>query len=140
MRNYSRFQSGFIGDPGDLGHIARPESVVMLAATVRAAREMQRRERVDGLKERVFDGGYAVSSKDLARKAERSNSFGPTSYASSGGYSAAPRRELFVTVCASCNGEARVPFQPRGDKPVYCSDCFETQRGAGRPAPRGSFR
>ena len=39
----------------------------MLAATVRAAREMQRRERVDGLKERVFDGGYAVSSKDLAR-------------------------------------------------------------------------
>ena len=75
-----------------------------------------------------------------ARKAERSNSFGPTSYASSGGFAAAPRREMFVTTCASCNGEARVPFQPRGDKPVYCSDCFETQRGAGRPAPRGSYR
>jgi CxxC-x17-CxxC domain-containing protein len=74
------------------------------------------------------------------RKAERSNSFGPTSYASSGGYSAVPRREMFVTTCASCNGEARVPFQPRGDKPVYCSDCFETQRGAARPAPRGSYR
>ena len=54
----------------------------------------------------------------------------------SSGYSAAPRREMFVTTCASCNGEARVPFQPRGDKPVYCSDCFETQRGARRtPAP-----
>ena len=38
------------------------------------------------------------------------------------------------------NGEARVPFQPRGDKPVYCSDCFETQRGATRTAPRGSYR
>jgi CxxC-x17-CxxC domain-containing protein len=75
-----------------------------------------------------------------ARKAERSNSFGPTSYASSGGFGAAPRREMFVTTCASCNGEARVPFQPRGDKPVYCSDCFETQRGAARPAPRGSYR
>jgi CxxC-x17-CxxC domain-containing protein len=75
-----------------------------------------------------------------ARKAERSNSFGPTSYASSG-YTAAPRREMFVTTCASCNGEARVPFQPRGDKPVYCSDCFETQRGGpGRAAPRGSYR
>ncbi|MGH2490993.1 MAG: CxxC-x17-CxxC domain-containing protein, partial [Candidatus Limnocylindria bacterium] len=24
--------------------------------------------------------------------------------------------------------EARVPFQPRGDKPVYCSDCFEQKR------------
>ena len=22
----------------------------------------------------------------------------------------------------------RVPFQPRGDKPVYCSDCFEQRR------------
>src|SRR5215216_2376873 len=66
------------------------------------------------------------------RKAERSNSFGPSTYAAGGGgYSAAPRRELFLTTCASCNGEARVPFQPRGDKPVYCSDCFETQRGAG---------
>ena len=49
------------------------------------------------------------------------------------------RREMFVTTCASCNGEARVPFQPRGDKPVYCSDCFETQRGASRPA-RGGYR
>jgi CxxC-x17-CxxC domain-containing protein len=77
-----------------------------------------------------------------ARKAERSNSFGPSSYATTGTYSATPRRELFVTTCASCHGEARVPFQPRGDKPVYCSDCFETQRGGGRSAPqqRGSYR
>jgi CxxC-x17-CxxC domain-containing protein len=68
------------------------------------------------------------------RKAERSNSFGPTTYANSGsgGYASVPRREMFVTTCASCNGEAKVPFQPRGDKPVYCSDCFETQRGPGR--------
>ena len=52
----------------DVTNIARPESVVMLAATVRAAREMMRRERIDGLKERVSDGGYAVSSKDLAQR------------------------------------------------------------------------
>ncbi len=52
----------------DVTNIARPESVVMLAATVRAAREMLRRERIDGLKERVSDGGYAVSSKDLAQR------------------------------------------------------------------------
>ena len=78
-----------------------------------------------------------------ARKAERSNSFGPSSYATTGSYTATPRRELFVTTCASCHGEARVPFQPRGDKPVYCSDCFETQRGgASRTAPqqRGGYR
>jgi anti-sigma28 factor (negative regulator of flagellin synthesis) len=52
----------------DLTHIARPESVVLLAATVRAAREMLRRERIDGLKERVSEGGYAVPSKDLAQR------------------------------------------------------------------------
>src|SRR5579871_6114783 len=48
-----------------------------------------------------------------------------------GGYSSAPRREMFSAVCATCGKEARVPFEPRGDKPVYCSDCF-------RAAPRTS--
>jgi CxxC-x17-CxxC domain-containing protein len=72
-----------------------------------------------------------------ARKAERgagSGGYGMGSYAS-GDY-AAPRRELFSTTCASCGGEARVPFQPRGDKPVYCSDCFEVQRGGGASKAR----
>ena len=52
----------------DVANIARPESVVMLAETVRAARELLRHERIDGLKERVSEGGYAVSSKDLAQR------------------------------------------------------------------------
>jgi len=52
----------------DITRIARPESVVMLAAHVRAAHELLRRDRIDGLKERVSDGGYAVSSKDLAQR------------------------------------------------------------------------
>ena len=50
-----------------LAHIARPESVVMLAATVRAAREMLRRDRIDRLKVRVSDASYTVPSKDLAQ-------------------------------------------------------------------------
>jgi hypothetical protein len=52
----------------DPGRIARPESVLLLAATVRAARELLRGERIDGLKERVSDGGYAASSKELAQR------------------------------------------------------------------------
>jgi hypothetical protein len=52
----------------DVTRIARPESVVILAETVRAAHELLRRERIDGLKERVSVGGYAVSSKDLAQR------------------------------------------------------------------------
>ncbi|NLT15456.1 MAG: zinc-binding protein [Clostridiales bacterium] len=38
------------------------------------------------------------------------------------------QRELFTATCASCGNEARVPFQPRDDRPVYCSDCFSRQR------------
>ena len=57
----------------DLARIARPESVVVLAETVRAARELLRRERIDGLKQRVSDGGYAVSSKDLALRVLATN-------------------------------------------------------------------
>ncbi|HKW78430.1 MAG TPA: zinc-ribbon domain containing protein [Candidatus Limnocylindria bacterium] len=41
-------------------------------------------------------------------------------------------REMFSATCSNCGKEARVPFQPRGDKPVYCSSCFEQMRGARR--------
>lgn len=33
-------------------------------------------------------------------------------------------REIFTAQCASCGGEAKVPFKPREDRPVYCSECF----------------
>jgi CxxC-x17-CxxC domain-containing protein len=44
-----------------------------------------------------------------------------------GDYERAPR-EMFEAVCTQCGGIAKVPFQPRSDKPVYCSNCFEQQR------------
>jgi len=54
---------------------------------------------------------------------------------SSGGYSGGGygrgERQMYTVTCSACGGEARVPFQPRGDKPVYCSDCFSKQRGEG---------
>jgi len=43
------------------------------------------------------------------------------------GYTRAPR-ELVTTICSECGQTARVPFQPRTDKPVYCSSCFERIR------------
>ncbi|MEX0786338.1 MAG: CxxC-x17-CxxC domain-containing protein [Dehalococcoidia bacterium] len=46
------------------------------------------------------------------RKAERGNG---------GGYGS---REMYTVVCAECGQNAEVPFEPRGDKPVYCSACF----------------
>ena len=41
-------------------------------------------------------------------------------------------RESTAITCASCGREATVPFVPRLDRPVYCNDCFSTQR-----APQG---
>ncbi|MDR1754286.1 MAG: zinc-ribbon domain containing protein [Eubacterium sp.] len=42
--------------------------------------------------------------------------------------SAARNKETFIAVCADCGGEAKVPFKPRDDRPVYCSECFAKQR------------
>ena len=32
--------------------------------------------------------------------------------------------QMFDAVCASCGKTCKVPFQPREDRPVYCSECF----------------
>lgn len=38
-------------------------------------------------------------------------------------------RQMFKTVCSNCGKDCEVPFKPTGDKPVYCSDCFEKMGG-----------
>ena len=40
-------------------------------------------------------------------------------------------REFFTGVCSKCGGEAKVPFQPTDDRPIYCSACFEEIRNQG---------
>lgn len=40
---------------------------------------------------------------------------------------AAPR-EMHPAVCASCGKECEVPFEPKGDRPVYCNECFTKMR------------
>ena len=37
---------------------------------------------------------------------------------------AKPAREMFIATCASCGGEAKVPFQPTECRDVFCSECF----------------
>ena len=48
-----------------------------------------------------------------ARKASRSTTEG---------------REMFETVCAECGRPTRVPFVPKNDRPIYCSECFAARR------------
>jgi CxxC-x17-CxxC domain-containing protein len=61
-------------------------------------------------------------------RAARKAANGGRSAPRSGGYG---QREMFKATCGQCGGVAEVPFQPRGDKPVYCRDCF-----ASRPSYR----
>jgi CxxC-x17-CxxC domain-containing protein len=42
-------------------------------------------------------------------------------YASWGGRTP---RQLYLASCAQCAGITEVPFRPRDDRPVYCSDCY----------------
>ena len=67
-----------------------------------------------------------------ARKAARSSG---ESY---GGGSRGGDRQMYPAVCAQCGKETEVPFQPRGDRPVYCSDCFQQQRGTSGGSGYGS--
>ena len=40
-------------------------------------------------------------------------------------------RQMFDAVCASCGKACKVPFQPREDRPVYCSECFAKMKENG---------
>lgn len=86
-----------------------------------------------------FSNPSRCPSCRAARKAARE---GGSSYGSSYG---APR-QMYPAVCAQCGKETEVPFQPSGDRPVYCSDCFRehspnrSSGGSSRGGNRGGSR
>jgi CxxC-x17-CxxC domain-containing protein len=66
--------------------------------------------------------GYTNEPKRCpeCRQARKSGRSGNSGYG-------APR-QMFPATCAECGKETEVPFQPRGDRPVYCSDCYRKMR------------
>ncbi len=48
--------------------------------------------------------------------------YGP--FASFGGRTA---RQMHPATCSSCGEMTEVPFVPRDDRPVFCSECYEAQ-------------
>ena len=88
--------------------------------------------------ERGFSEPQRCPSCRAARKAQRSAdgySRGGYSSSYSSGYSRGGssynggQREMFPAVCARCGKDTMVPFQPRTERPIYCSDCFALERG-----------
>jgi CxxC-x17-CxxC domain-containing protein len=64
------------------------------------------------------------------RSARKSSQGGGGGYSAGGGSFERRDRQMYSAVCAECGKEAQVPFEPRGDKPVYCSSCFESRRSS----------
>ena len=39
-----------------------------------------------------------------------------------------PQREMHTAICANCGKEAKIPFEPTSDRPVYCSECYAAMK------------
>lgn len=45
------------------------------------------------------------------------------------------KKRMFEAVCSKCGKKCEVPFRPTGDKPVYCSQCFDKGSRTSGQAP-----
>ena len=68
--------------------------------------------------------GYTNEPKrcPACRQARKTERYGD------GGSGYGSRRQMFPAVCAECNKDTEVPFQPREGRPVYCSECYNKVR------------
>src|SRR5579875_401704 len=82
-----------------------------------------------------------------AKKAEQSGGGYGGGYSGGGGYGGGGYQRSQSTgtpvICSGCGQQTTVPFEPRGDRPVYCRDCYQAQKGGsggGGGASRGRGR
>ncbi len=55
------------------------------------------------------------------------------------GYRSAPAQGTPV-ICSGCGQPTTVPFEPRGDRPVFCRDCYQARKGSSGGGGGGSSR
>ncbi len=79
-----------------------------------------------GEQEQFASRGYTNEPKRCpsCRQERKARQYGN----SDNSYGYRPQREMFPAVCAECGKDTQVPFQPRQDRPVYCSDCYSKVR------------
>jgi CxxC-x17-CxxC domain-containing protein len=65
------------------------------------------------------------STRKMMRPEEREETPNYGVYVSWGGRTP---RQLHRAQCSSCGNVAEVPFVPRGDRPIFCSDCYNKER------------
>jgi len=98
----------------------------------RASRKAARNSGGAGYGGSSYSGSYGAGGGYSAGGSYTSGGGSSYSGGAGGGYGSRDRapREMFTATCSNCGNEARVPFRPTSGKPVYCSDCFRSMRGA----------
>ncbi|MCH8920298.1 MAG: zinc-ribbon domain containing protein [Chloroflexi bacterium] len=76
--------------------------------------------------ERGYQDPKRCPSCRQARRGGGGGGGGGGGYGGGGDYGGS--RQMYDAVCASCGNACQVPFLPRQDRPVYCSDCFSKQK------------
>ena len=79
------------------------------------------------------DRGFKNFSNRSFGGGNRSRSFG----SNRGGFDRNRNdRQMYDAVCDKCGRDCQVPFQPTGEKPIYCSECFEKMNGRNEGSER----
>lgn len=61
-------------------------------------------------------------------RAKKKTQFGDNNRGGGGSSFHSGPRQSFPIKCSNCGKDDTVPFQPKGDRPVLCRDCFQKQR------------
>lgn len=69
--------------------------------------------------------GYSAPKRCKACRQAKKNEQG-----GGGGYRRSESQGTAVT-CSGCGKQTTVPFEPRGDRPVYCQDCYNARKQSG---------
>jgi CxxC-x17-CxxC domain-containing protein len=44
-------------------------------------------------------------------------------------------RSMFKATCSNCGRDCEVPFKPNGSKPVFCRECFQSNKSSNPMSP-----
>jgi len=91
-------------------------------------RDFNNNDRRSGGNDRFGGGGRSGGFGGGNRGGFGGNRGGGRSGGFGGGRDNGPR-EMHDAVCDQCGKNCQVPFRPTGEKPVYCSSCFEAKEG-----------
>ena len=63
-----------------------------------------------------------------SRKTDCQGEAGYVSYGHAASFGGRTPRQMHPATCTSCGEMTEVPFMPRDDRPVFCSECYEDPR------------